>query len=141
MSSDPLLPTPDADGRPFWEGCRAHKLRFQKCTACGEVRWPPAIICPRCHSREAEWIESQGRGTIYTYAVYHQAFHPAFKKKLPYVVAVVQLDEGPRLLTNIVGCPPESLDCEMKVQVAWDDVSDEFSLPLFQPLPAGSVST
>jgi len=129
-----LLPTPDADSKPFWEGCRDHKLRFQKCTACGEVRWPPSILCPRCHSQDTQWIESSGRGTIYTFVVYHQAFHPAFKEKLPYVVAVVQLEEGPMMITNIVGCPPESLECEMAVQVAWDDVSEEFSLPKFQPL-------
>ncbi len=132
MSVDKLVPTPDADSKPFWDGCRDHQLKFQKCSDCGEVRWPPSIICPRCHSRDTQWIEASGRGAIHTFAVYHQAFHPAFKDKLPYVVAVVRLDEGPMMLTNVVGCPPESLECEMAVQVAWDDVSDECSLPKFQ---------
>ena len=134
MSFDELMPTPDADSKPFWEGCRNHTLMFQKCAACGEVRWPPAILCPTCHSQDTQWIESAGRGTIYSYAVYHQVFHPAFKEKLPYVVAIVQLDEGPMLLTNIVGCSHESLECDMKVHVAWDDVSNGFSLPKFKPL-------
>jgi uncharacterized OB-fold protein len=134
MALDTLLPVPDADSKPFWDRCRDHRLMFQKCSACGQVRWPPAIICPQCHSRDTEWIESSGRGTVYTYAVYHHAFHPAFAPKIPYVVAVVRLDEGPMLLTNIVDCPPESLACEMKVQVTWEDVSEEFSLPKFRPL-------
>ena len=134
MSFDKLVPMPDADSKPFWEGCRGHKLMFQKCRECGEVRWPPGILCPECHSQQAQWMESGGKGTVYTFAVYHQAFHPAFKEHLPYVVAVVELAEGPMLVTNIVGCPPESLACELPVQVTWDDVSDEFSLPKFQPV-------
>lgn len=134
MSNDKLVPTPDADSKPFWDGCREHKLLFQKCIACGDVRWPPSILCPQCHSRETQWIESNGRGTVYTYAIYHQAFHPAFMDKLPYVVAVVELDEGPMMITNIVECDHGALKCEMPVQVVWDDVSDEFSLPKFQPL-------
>ena len=136
MSFEKLLPKPDADSRPFWEGCKQHKLMFQECTACGEVRWPPSFICPQCHSPETRWIESGGRGTVYTYAVYQQAFHPAFKDKLPYVTAIVALDEGPMMITNLVGCPQESLACEMPVEVVWDDVSEEFSLPKFQPRPA-----
>ena len=132
MPFDKLLPTPDADSKPFWAGCRNHKLMFQKCADCGEVRWPPSILCPQCHSQDTQWIESGGKGTIYTFVVYHQAFHPAFKDKLPYVAAVVQLEEGPMMLTNIIGCPHESLKCEMAVRVTWDDVSDEFSLPKFQ---------
>ena len=131
-SMEKLLPKYDADSKPFWEGCREHRLMFQKCGACGEVRWPPSLICPHCHARETRWIESAGRGAIHTFAVYHQAFHPAFKEALPYVVAVVRLEEGPMILTNIIGSPPESLECEMPVQVVWEDVSEEFSLPKFK---------
>ncbi|MBI9074036.1 MAG: Zn-ribbon domain-containing OB-fold protein [Desulfatibacillum sp.] len=134
MSYDQLTPTPDADSKPFWDACRNHQLMFQKCAECGDVRWPPSILCPQCHCRDAEWIESVGKGTVYSYAIYHQAFHPAFAAKLPYVVAIVQLDEGPMILTNIIGCPHESLACEMPVQVAWDDVSEECSLPKFLPI-------
>ena len=132
MSYNKPMPKPDADSKPFWEGCRNHQLMFQKCTACGHVRWPASILCPKCHSRETQWIQSKGRGTIYTYVVYHQAFDPAFKGDVPYVVAIVELEEGPMLLTNIAGCPHESLECEMRVQVTWEDVSDEISLPKFQ---------
>ena len=134
MSVEKILPAPDADSKPFWDGCREHRLKFQQCAACGEVRWPPSILCPQCHSQDTRWMEASGRGTIYTFAVYHQAFHPAFKGKLPYVVAVVKLDEGPMLLTNLVGRPPDSLACEMPVQVEWDDISEEYSLPKFRPI-------
>lgn len=134
MSVEKILPTPDADSKPFWDGCRDHQLKFQQCAACGEVRWPPSILCPTCHSQDTRWIEASGRGAIYTFAVYHQAFHPAFEGKLPYVVAVVRLDEGPMLLSNIVQCPHESLACGMPVKVAWDDISGELSLPKFRVL-------
>ncbi|MCG6909981.1 MAG: Zn-ribbon domain-containing OB-fold protein [Deltaproteobacteria bacterium] len=130
------LPEPDGDRKPFWEGCREHRLRFQQCEACGHVRWPPAIICPQCHSRQTVWIESSGRGRVYTYTVYHQAFQQAFKDDLPYVVAVVALTEGPHLLTNIVGCSHEAVTCDMPVTVAWEDVTDAVSLPKFRPLDA-----
>jgi len=129
------LPVPDADSKPFWEGCRKHELVFQKCAECGQVRWPPSIICPECLSQNTEWIDSGGRGKVYTYVVYHQAFHPAFEDELPYVVAVVELEEGPLLLSNIVGCPHDFVKCEMPVEVTWEDITEEFSLPKFRPIP------
>ncbi|MCF8034968.1 MAG: Zn-ribbon domain-containing OB-fold protein [Desulfarculaceae bacterium] len=135
MAKEKIVPAPDADSKPFWEACRDHKLKFQKCAACGEVRWPASILCPQCHCRDARWIEASGRGIIHTFVVYHQVFNPAFKDQIPYVVAVVELEEGPRLLTNIVDSPPESLSCDLPVEVVWDDISEEFSLPKFRPLP------
>ncbi|ADK84928.1 protein of unknown function DUF35 [Desulfarculus baarsii DSM 2075] len=134
MPTNRLLPTPDADSKPFWDGCREHKLLFQKCASCGHVRWPAGVICPQCHGRDAQWIEARGQGVVYSYAIYHQAFHPAFKDNLPYVVAVVELAEGPMLLGNIVDCPQHDLRCDMAVQAAWDDVTAQCSLPKFRPL-------
>ena len=127
------LPQPNSDNKSFWEGCREHQLRFQKCQSCNHVRWPPGIICPQCYSKETSWITATGRGTVYTYAVYHQAFHPAFKGELPYVTAIVALEEGPHFLTNIIGCAPEEVRCGMPVEVAWEDINQEFSLPKFKP--------
>jgi len=91
------------------------------------------MICPECHDAQTEWITAGGKGAVYTYAVYHRAFHPAFKDDLPYVTAVVELEEGPHLLTNIVGCKPDAVRCDMPVVVAWEDVTDAFSLPKFKP--------
>ena len=68
------LPIPDSDTQPFWEGCRKHTLLFQKCLACGFVRWPPSIACPSCYGSETEWITASGKGKIYTFAIYHKAF-------------------------------------------------------------------
>ncbi len=128
------LPQVNGDNEGFWAGCREHELRFQRCSDCGHIRWPASILCPQCHSRSSEWVTSSGRGKVYTYVIYRVAFHPAFEEALPYVVAVVELEEGPRLLTNIVGCPPEEVHCEMPVEVTWEDVTDEVTLPKFRPL-------
>ena len=133
MATEKPLPQANSDTQPFWDGCKEHELRFQKCMDCGHVRWPPSMICPECHAAQTEWITAGGKGAVYTYAVYHRAFHPAFKDDLPYVAAVVELEEGPHLLTNIIGCKPEAVRCDMSVEIAWEDVTDEFSLPKFKP--------
>jgi len=133
MQSKPL-PNINGDNREFWTACREHHLQFQKCEACGHVRAPGSHLCPACHAPAAQWITSSGKGKIYSFVVYRVAFHPAFAADLPYVVAAVELEEGPHLLTNIVGCRPEDVTCEMAVDVVWKDVNDEVSLPLFKPV-------
>jgi uncharacterized protein len=130
---DKPLPNVNGDSREFWIGCKEHELRFQRCKACGHVRWPASILCPMCYSRNTEWIISRGKGKVYSFAVYHVAYDPAFEKDLPYVAADVALEEGPRLLTNIVGCRPDEVRCEMPVEVIWEDITEEFSLPKFKP--------
>ena len=133
MPYEKPLPQPNADDKPFWDGCKEHQLRFQKCQSCGLVRWPPSIICPMCYSYDTEWIIATGKGKIYTFAIYHQSYHPAFDSELPYVTAVVELEEGPHILTNIVGCSPDEVRCDMAVEVIWEDITEEFSLPKFKP--------
>jgi uncharacterized protein len=127
------LPRINSDNKAFWEGCRERELRFQKCRACRRVRWPASIICPACHSRDADWITASGHGTVYTFAVYHVAYHPGFTGELPYVVAIVELDEGPHLLTNIVDCKPEDVRCGMAVVPHWEEATPEVTLPKFRP--------
>jgi uncharacterized OB-fold protein len=127
------LPNINGDSREFWAGCKEHELRFQKCKACGHVRWSASSICPMCYSNETKWIVAGGKGKVYTFAVYHVAYHPGFEKDVPYVVADVELEEGPRLLTNIVGYRPDDVKCEMLVEVTWEDITEEFSLPKFKP--------
>jgi uncharacterized OB-fold protein len=129
------LPRPNPDTRSFWDGCLKHELRFQQCISCGHVRWPASIICPTCYSKEVAWTRSGGKGTIYTYSVYHQAFHPSFEKDIPYVTAIIALAEGPHILSNIVGCAPDEIYCGMPVEVTWQDIDKAFSLPKFKPLP------
>ena len=127
------LPQPNADDRNFWEGCRKHELRFQKCTNCGFVRWPASILCPECHSASTQWILASGKGKIYTFAVHHRAYHPGFQNEVPYVTAVIELEEGPHFLSNIIGCKTSDVRCEMSVAVVWEDINEEFSLPKFIP--------
>ena len=128
------LPRINEDTRPFWEGCKAHELRFQKCQDCGLVRWPPSVVCPHCLSGDTVWINASGRGTVYTFAVFRRAFHEAFQANIPYVTASIQLEEGPRILSNVVGCPPAQVACDMPVEVTWEDITEVFSLPKFKTL-------
>jgi hypothetical protein len=130
---DKPLPKVNGDNEEFWKGCREHELRFQKCIPCGHLRWPAAVVCPTCLSRESEWIRASGRGTVYTFAVYHAAFHPGFERDVPYVVATIALEEGPHLLSNVVGCRTDQVACGMPVEVTWQDITREFSLPKFRP--------
>ncbi len=134
MTYNKPLPKINADTKEFWNGCKQHLLKIQKCGDCGFVRYPPSFICPRCHSTETEWIVAAGKGSVYSFTVNHVAFHPAFQEDLPYVVAVVQLEEGPHMLTNIVGCDLSEVRCDMPVEVAWEAITGEFSLPKFRPV-------
>ena len=133
MGGGVLVPRPTGDTKEFWEGCRGKKLRFQQCESCGHVRWPPSNLCPACHSFETRWIEASGSGRIHTFVVYHTAFHPAWKDKVPYITAVVELDEGPKILTNIVDGAPETLHCNMPVEVVWEEAGEYF-IPRFRPV-------
>ncbi len=120
-----------ADTTFFWESCSNHQLRFQKCDECGYVRWPPSIICPKCHSMKMNYIISKGEGEIYSFVIYNTAFNSDFKNKIPYVVAVVRLEEGPHLLTNIVDCDFAKLRCGRQVQVTWRKIG-EITAPYFK---------
>lgn len=127
------LPLINEETKPYWEYCRKHELRMQKCLQCGHIRFPISVICPKCHSMEAEWARLSGKGTIYSFTIYRVPYHPAFKDDIPYVVAIIQLDEGPRLESNIIGCRVEDVRIEMPVEVAFDDVTSEVTLPKFRP--------
>lgn len=127
------LPILNEDTKSFWSGCKEHELRFQKCKDCGHIRWPASMICPECYSQKTEEIVAGGKGKIYTFVVYHTCYHPGFENDLPYVVAIVELEEGPHILTNIIGCNPDEVKCDMPVKVAWEDITEEFSLPKFEP--------
>jgi uncharacterized protein len=126
------LPVPSADSIPFWQACREHELRLQKCDSCGHLLFPPASRCPQCLGNKLTWARLSGRGRIYSFVVYHRVYHPGFEKSIPYVVALVELEEGPRLISNIVGCDPKAVRCDMAVSVVFDDVADEIALHQFR---------
>jgi uncharacterized OB-fold protein len=125
-------PKPTPETKDFWDGTRAGELRLQRCAACSKVYFPPRPFCPACASREVGVFPASGRGVLYSYVIHHRKV-PGFTP--PYAIAVVQLDEGPRMMTNIVDCPqtPEALQLDMKVEVAFEKMDDEITLPLFRP--------
>jgi uncharacterized OB-fold protein len=127
------VPAPDEDSAPFFEGARQHRLLLMRCRACGAWRFPSRDRCDVCWSTETGWEAASGRGTVYTFSIMHQLYHPAFKDEVPYNVAVVELEEGPRMTTNIVGCPNEAIQVGMPVDVVFDDVSANVSVPKFRP--------
>lgn len=134
------LPIVDGDSEGFWEGCRAGALRLQCCLSCGSYRYAPKRLCPSCWSTEFEWRAVSGRGEVYTFTVEHHAYHPSWKEDVPYVIAVIQLEEGPRMTSRIVGCGPEDVRVDLPVQVTFDKATEDISLPLFEPSGEGDGS-
>ena len=133
MTYNKPLPVINEDNAPFWEYCHQHELRMQKCTRCGHIRFPPGVVCPKCHSLEAEWTRLSGRGKVYSFVIYRLAYHPSYLKDLPYSVGIIELVEGPRMESNITGCKMEDIRIDMPVEVFFDDVTVDISLPKFKP--------
>ena len=136
MTQRPQPRFPEPDTQPFWDATRENKLMYQVCNGCSGVIFYPRAHCPSCGGLENTWKESTGNGTVYTYSVVMQSRHPAFKDLGPYAVAYVDLDEGFRLMTNIVNvkAPIHDISCGMKVKVFWHNQGDgEISLPMFEP--------
>jgi uncharacterized OB-fold protein len=131
----PPMPDPTDLTRPFWEGAAEHRLMIARCQRCGYYLHPPRPMCRRCQSEEVAPEQVSGNGILYTYTVTPTAFHPYWADKVPYVVAVVQLNEQPglRLMTNIVDCPEESLRVGLPVEVAFKEAAPGLTLPVFRP--------
>jgi len=127
---DPPLPSPDALTAPFWDACRRGSLEVSACSDCGRLFLPPGPCCPGCWSTDLTSRPVSGRGRVASFVVYRRTYHPAIPA--PYVVALVELDEGPRLISNIVGCEPEEVAIDMPVRVRFDEAGD-FVLPRFAP--------
>lgn len=128
------LPRIDEESKGFWEACQRHELYVQRCRACGTSRYYTRALCPACLSADTEWVRCCGRGTVYTFTVTHQNQAPGFREDLPYVLAYVELEEGIRMLTNVVGCAPDEVRIGMSVEVVFDDVTAEVTLPKFRPV-------
>ncbi len=131
------LPRPTPETQHFWDGTRERELRLQRCDACDKVYFPPRPFCPGCASREVSVFKASGRAILYSYVINHRAA-PGFEP--PYSIAVVELDEGPRMMTNIVGTPqtPEALQLDMRLEVVFEAFGDEITLPLFRPAEPGA---
>jgi hypothetical protein len=136
--TDKPVPVPTPETQPFWDGCAAGELRIQRCTDCGKSYFYPRPVCPDCGSANVEWFTASGRATLYSYVINHRAA-PGFADDGPYAIAVVQLEEGPRMMSNIRGLPatPEALELDMPLQVTFE-ARGNVSLPQFEP--AGSTA-
>lgn len=133
-----VLPMPTPVSAPFWEGCAAGELRVQHCDDCEERFFPPLPACPRCLGDRLRWVASSGRGVVYSYSVVHRPQVPSLA--VPYVVAIVELEEGWRMATNVVDCPPEDVAVGLAVRVSFRRVS-EVTLPFFVALTAETAVT
>ncbi len=127
------LPMANMDDKSFWEGCRRHELLVKKCSKCGAIRFFPDLMCRQCHSFEYECIKASGKGQIWSFTTTHHAFRPGLKEHVPYTLIQVKLEEGPVLYSNIVDCKPENIECDMPVEVVFEDITEEVTLPKFRP--------
>lgn len=126
------LPTLNDENRPFWEACRAGRLSLQRCAQCAHFRYPISPFCPNCLAGDFDWTPVSGRGSVFSFIVFHRAYHPGFQADLPYNVALVQLEEGPRMYSNIVGTPNDRVRVGDQVEAVFEAATDEVTIPKFR---------
>lgn len=134
--ADRPVPLADSISGPYWEAAARGELVYQECPACGHRQLYPRAMCTEC-AAAPEWRTASGRGTVYTYTVIRQNWAEPFRGMLPYVVAMIELDEGPRLMSNVTGCPPEEVTVGMAVEAWFEPVDEGVALPMFRPVGAG----
>jgi uncharacterized OB-fold protein len=134
------VPVPTPETQPFYDGCAAGELRIQRCTACARPYFYPRPVCPHCGSARVEWFTASGDATLYSYVINHRPA-PGFEAEAPYAIAVVELAEGPRMMTSIAGLPhtPEALELDMPLRVRFEQRGD-VTIPVFGPAPSGADS-
>ena len=130
----PIRPTISDVNRPFWDGCRRGELLLQRCNHCARLRYPASQVCPDCLGCDAQWQPMSGRGKVFSFVVFHRAYHPAWEDKVPYNVALIELDEGPIMLSNVVGVDNAKLAVGSSVAVAFEAVDDDLTIPVFKPV-------
>lgn len=130
------LPSPSPEAQRYWDGCKKHELWIPYCRPCARSYWYPRDFCPRCGSRDVEWRQASGKGRLYTYAIQYRAFHPGWNDEVPYVTALIELEEGVRIFSNLIGieADPKVIRCEMAVEVVFEDVTAEITLPKWRPV-------
>ena len=130
------LPTVVGETRPYWESCRRGELVIQRCDKCGQYQFYPRGICANCWSTDIRWVKSTGRGTVWTYTVTYQNRTQGFVQEVPYVLALVELEEGVRMFSNIVECNPRDVTIGMPVEVTFVQATGQISVPFFKPSAA-----
>jgi uncharacterized protein len=132
---DRAIPEPTPESQPFWDACHDGRLTVQRCIECGEINWFPRGLCRSCSSGELEWVPSTGQGVVYSFSVVRRASEAGIEA--PYVLALVDISGGPRIMTHIVDCVPEVVSIEMPVEVRFEYMTDDISLPVFAPVGRG----
>ena len=130
----PARPLPEGDRTlaPFFAAAKERRLVVQRCARCGTLRFPPRELCTSCLSTEFDWADVSGRGEVFSFNVMHQVYHPAFASEVPYAVVVVKLAEGPKMISNVVDCPVGEIRIGMPVEVVFETMTDEITLPKFR---------
>jgi hypothetical protein len=137
VSYDKPLPVPDPESRPFWEAAKAHRLMVQRCASTGQHHFPPTTFCPGAGLERPEWVEASGRGKVFSWIVVrHPTPKDVYADEVPYAVGLIELEEGCRMTGNIVGIDVDAIFADMPVQVAFRDVTEEITLPVFEPAKA-----
>lgn len=126
-------PEIDSDTAPFWQSCHEHQMKMQQCVDCGTWRFTPRILCPECLSDKFEWKAVSGKGTVYTFVTFHQVYGPEYEGKVPYNVSMIELAEGPRMWSNVIGIPPSEVKIGMPVRVVYEDEDDVITIAKFEP--------
>ena len=130
----PLPRTQDPMDEAFWQQCQDGRLRFQRCDHCRAWRFLPRYMCAQCGSPDFAWTPVRGTGSLYSWTITHQALHPAFAADIPYIAALVELDEGVRMATRLLNCDRSALQLGLRVELVFQVIGDCFQLPCFQPL-------
>ncbi|MFW7343190.1 Zn-ribbon domain-containing OB-fold protein [Pollutimonas sp. H1-120] len=135
----PSLPKPiaNADSQPYWDAAREHRLVIRKCNNCNALHFMPRYVCPECWSDRLEWVDSKGEGSVHSFSIMRRVSDPAFAPKVPYVTALIDLDEGPRMMANVLGDDALSVKIGDRVTVTFEDRGDGALLPQFVRAPKG----
>ena len=128
------IPAITTEMRPFFTAAKRHQLCVQRCNSCGTHRFPARAICSECLSTDAAWVPVSGDGEVFSFNVMHQVYHPGFAVEVPYAVVIIKLAEGAKMVSNLVGVPPHGIRIGMPVQVVFEDITDEVTLPKFVPV-------
>jgi len=133
MQDNPPLPQPiaNADSKPYWDGARDRKLLIRKCSACSQLHFMPRHLCPHCWSDQLEWVQAKGTGSVHSFSVVHRASDPSYASRVPYVIALIELEEGPRMMANVLGDDALSVAIGDPVQVTFEDRGDGALIPQF----------
>jgi uncharacterized protein len=136
METERPIPQPiTPESKPYWDGMKEGKLMLPNCQDCGKAHFYPRVFCPHCHSNNLTWVQGSGKGKLYSFEILYRPFNRAVKVPPPYVLAMVELEEGPRMLSNLVNVEPDPkvIKCDMPVEIVFSKLTDDMTIPLFQP--------